>query len=506
MYGERDWELGRYPDGSVRKEGRPDNRKRGRPTAHIRDSDSFIVLRGRESRSHGEGMDRNMKLAKETNAGHVGLDQRWQTSLRGIARKATGNETRFENLYQLLRAEALHEAFNELKKKAAAGIDKVTATAYKENLAVNIENVVQALKNKTYRAKMVRRVYIDKGNGKKRPLGIPVVSDKMIQRAVAKILEAIYEPKFSKHSYGYRPHTGAQKAVKDVTKELNFGKYGYVVEADISGFFDAIDHRMMIDMLALHIADQPFLKLIEKWLKAGILEPDGTVKHPVTGCPQGGIVSPILANIYLHYALDMWFEKAVKPQCEGMAYFCRYADDFNCAFQYKRDAEKFYQALGKRLGKFQLELSAEKTNIISFSRFRKEENTKFEFLGFEFRWGVSRKGTDTIQRRTARGKLRKSMEAFKDWCKDNRHKRLRRLFPLLISKLQGYYNYYGLIGNYTSLWQFYAEAMRNLYKWLNRRSQRRSFNLNDFTKCVERYGVPRPRIVELANVQLQFDF
>lgn len=473
---------------------------------HIRDSDSFIVLRGRESRSHGEGMDRNMQLAKETCAGHVGLEQHRQTSLQGIARKATENNTRFENLYQMLDQEALHAAFRKLKKKAAAGVDKITTKAYAEHLTAHIETAVQQLKNKTYRAKMVRRVYIDKGNGKKRPLGIPAVSDKLIQRAAAEILEAIYEPKFSSHSYGYRPNTGAQQAVKDVTKELDFGKYSYVVEADISGFFDAIDHGMMMDMLALHIADKPFLRLIQKWLKAGILEPDGTVKHPVTGCPQGGIISPILANIYLHYALDLWFEQRVKPQCEGMAYICRYADDFVCAFQYKRDAVKFYRALGKRLGKFGLELSAEKTNIISFSRFRKEENTTFEFLGFEFRWGISRKGTDRIQRRTARSKMRKSLMAFKEWCKENRHKRLRRLFPLLITKLRGYYNYYGLIGNYKSLEQFYNGAMSILYKWLNRRSQRRSFNLSEFMACLSRYGVLKPRIVESVNIQLQFDF
>jgi hypothetical protein len=208
----------------------------------------------------------------------------------------------------------------------------------------------------------------------------------------------------------------------------------------------------------------------------------------------------------LHYALDLWFEKKVKPQCEGMAYFCRYADDFVCAFQFKRDAETFYQALGQQLAKFRLELSAEKTNILRFSRFRKEESTKFEFLGFEYRWGKTRKGADAIQRRTARGKLRKSIAAFKDWCRDNRHQRLRRLFPLLNSKLQGYYNYYGLIGNYRSLEQFYTTAMGILYKWLNRRSQRRSFNLEEFTKCVKRYAIPKLRIVESPHIQLEFDF
>lgn len=475
--------------------------------AHIRDSDPFIVLRGRESRPHGEGMDKNTNLAKETSAGHVGLEQRWQTSLQGIAKKAKENKThRFGNLYQLLNAEALHEAFKELKKKAAAGVDKVTAAMYAENLEHNIEETEKQLKQKTYRAKLVRRVYIEKGNGKKRPLGIPAVSDKTVQRAAAKILEAIYETEFSKHSYGYRPHTGAQQAVKILTDELQFGKYSYIVEADIKGFFDAIDHEWLIRMLELRIEDKTFLRLIQKWLKAGILDTDGMVKHPVTGCPQGGIISPILANIYLHYALDLWIETAVGPQSEGKAYFCRYADDFVCAFQYKRDAERFYRALGPRLEKFGLELAKEKTNIISFSRFRKEENTKFEFLGFEFRWGASRKGKDVIRRRTARGKLRKSVVAFKEWCKENRHKRLRRLFPKLIAKLQGYYNYYGLIGNYVSVWQFYAQAMRNLYKWLNRRSQRLSFNLADFTACIKRYQVPKPRIVESKYIQLSFDF
>lgn len=475
--------------------------------AHIRDSDSFIVLGGRESRPQGEGMNRNTQPAKETSAGQVGLEQHWQTSLQGIAKKAKEDKNhRFGNLYRLLNAEALQDAFKALKKKAAAGVDKVTATAYAENLNHNIEETVTQLKQKTYRAKRVRRVYIEKGNGKKRPLGIPAVSDKIVQRAAAEILEAIYESEFSKHSYGYRPHTGAQQAVKHLTDELQFGRYNYIVEADIKGFFDAIDHELLLQMLALRIEDKAFLGLIRKWLKAGILDTDGMIKHPVTGCPQGGIISPFLANIYLHYALDLWFERAVEPQSEGKAYFCRYADDFVCAFQYKRDAERFYCALGTRLKKFGLELAAEKTNIISFSRFRKVENTKFEFLGFEYRWGVSRKGKDIIQRRTARGKLRKSIVAFKEWSKANRHKRLRRIFPKLNTKLQGYYNYYGLIGNSVSLWQFYTQAMNILYKWLNRRSQRRSFNLTDFTACVKRYRVPKPRIVESRHIQLSFDF
>jgi group II intron reverse transcriptase/maturase len=448
-----------------------------------------------------------MQLAKETYAGQVGLEKHRQTSLRGIAMKAKENKAhRFENLYQLLDVPALHMAFKHLKKKAAAGVDDITAIDYQENLAGNIEKTVEQLKTKRYRAKMVRRVYIDKGQGKKRPLGIPAVSDKIVQHAAAKILEAIYEPVFSSRSYGYRPNTGAQKAVKDLTQELNFGKYNYIVEADISNYFGTINHDWLLEMMGLRIADKAFLNLIRKWLKAGIMETDGKVIHPVTGCPQGGTISPILANIYLHYALDLWFEKVVEPRSEGKAYFCRYADDFVCAFQYKHDAERFYRVLGSRLGKFELSLSEEKTNIVSFSRFRKSENTHFSFLGFEFRWGVSRKKKNTIKRRTAREKLRKSVAAFKAWCREKRHIRLRRLFPILKAKLQGYYNYYGLIGNYVSLNQFYVEALKSLHKWLNRRSQRRSFNITELTVFLKRYDIPKPRIMESSTIQLQFDF
>ena len=452
-------------------------------------------------------MYRKMQLAKETYAGQVGLEKLMQTSLQGIAMKATRNkEHRFQNLYQLLNEEAMRYSWKHINKKSAAGVDKQTARAFKEHFEDNIAIIVERLKRKKYRARLVRRVYIDKGQGKKRPLGIPTVSDKLVQHAAAKILEAIYEPEFSKQSYGYRLNTGAQIAIKDLNRELNFGKYSYIVEADIKGFFDHIDHEILMKMLEQKIADKTFLRLIRKWLEAGVLETDGKVIHPITGTPQGGIISPILANIYLHYALDTWFEKAVKPQSEGESYISRYADDFVCAFRYKRDATKFYRSLGKRLKKFGLELAKEKTNIISFSRFRKEENTKFEFLGFEFRWGTSRKGKDIIKRRTSRNKLRKSFTSFREWSKENRNKRIRKLIPMLNAKLRGYYNYYGVIGNYKSLWQFYQGAMRILYKWLNRRSQRRSFNLREFTAFLKRYGVLRPRITETRHYQLNFDF
>lgn len=447
-----------------------------------------------------------MYPVKETLTGHVGLGKLMQTSLQGISQKAKRlKNNRFQNLYRLIDVNALRIAWKQVNKNAAAGIDKITAEEYAKNLKGNIVETVNSLKAKSYRTKLVRRVEIPKGEGKTRPLGIPATSDKIVQGATANILKAIYENDFLDCSYGYRPKVGAENAVKDLTKEIQ-GKYSYIVEADIKGFFNNINHEWLIKMLEQRVNDKAFTGLIKKWLKAGVMETDGNVIHPVTGTPQGGIISPILANIYLHYVIDLWFEKKVKPECEGESYICRYADDFICAFRYKDDAERFYNALGERLNKFGLELAKEKTNIISFSRFRKHENTYFEFLGFEFRWGKSRKGKDIILRRTSRKKFKKSLQNFKEWCKENRDKRLARLFALLNAKLRGYYNYYGVIGNYESLNKFFYEAKKILYKWLNRRSQRKSFNFREFARAIEYYGMLKPRVTEKRDNQIKLEF
>jgi group II intron reverse transcriptase/maturase len=430
-----------------------------------------------------------------------------QPSLQGIAEKARRLKGyRFRDLYRMLNEEMLLEAWKVINKRASAGVDRVTAEEYGKDLGKHIGEVVDNLKGKRYRAKLVRRVNIPKGDGKSRPLGIPVVSDKLVQMAVAWILMAIYEQDFIGCSYGYRPRVGAKDAVRDLTKALQFGRYDYVVEADIKGYFDSIDHEWLLKMLEQRIDDCAFIGLIRKWLKAGILETDGKVVHPVTGTPQGGVVSPVLANIYLHYALDMWFEKVVKPQCDGVAYLCRYADDFVCAFQYKREAERFYQSLKGRLRKFGLELSEEKTNSIPFSRYRKEGKTWFEFLGFEFRWGISRNGKDIIKRRTSREKLRKSLKNFNIWCQCVRGLKLKRIIELLNVKLRGYYNYYGVIGNYKSLDEFFYQVRRILYKWLNRRSQKRSYNWEKFNRMLKIYRLELPRIVERRTNQINLGF
>src|SRR5919106_6523068 len=305
------------------------------------------------------------------------------TFLQGIAKKAQEQpKHRFGNLYELLNETYLRECWCDIRKDAAYGVDHVSAEAYEQHLEENIHDLVERLKRKRYRAKLVKRQYIPKGDGQRRPLGIPAVEDKLLQRAVARILEAIYEQDFLRCSYGYRPKVRALDAVDKLTIKLQFGRYHYVVEADIKGFFDSMDQEWLLRMLAERIDDRAFLGLIRKWLRAGILDTTGAILHPATGTPQGGVVSPVLSNVYLHYVLDLWFEKVIKPQCRGEACLLRYADDYICAFEYQEEAERFYAALGPRLEKFGLTLAAEKTRILPFSRHQPPGQGRFEVLGF----------------------------------------------------------------------------------------------------------------------------
>ena len=322
-------------------------------------------------------------------------------------------------------------------------------------------------------------------------LHVPAVADKLLQLAVAKILEAIYEQDFLLYSYGYRPGTGAHKAIKDLSAILRTGRYACVVEADIKGFFDHIDHDKLLNMLMKRIDDKPLLKLIRRWLKAGILDIDGQVLHPETGTPQGGIISPILANVYLHYVLDVWFDEIVRARCKGKVYLCRYADDFVCAFEFESDAQRFYEVLPKRLAKFGLEVAAEKTNIIRFDR---QSKSRFEFLGFEIYWGKGRWGNIILKRRTSRKKYQAALAILKAWCKD--HCRLPKavLFAKLNRKLRGYWNYYGIRGNYESLGDYFYHAKKILLKWLNRRSQRRSYTWTGFRALLKDFPLAKPRI------------
>ncbi len=418
-----------------------------------------------------------------------------QTSLLGIAKKAKSDKRyRFRNLYRELNEEMLRDSWRLIRKDAAYGVDRVSAAEYEANLEENIRQLVEKLKRKSYRARLVRRQYIPKGDGKLRPLGIPATEDKLLQLAVKRLLEAIYEQDFLPCSYGYRPRVGALEAVEQLKEKLQFGGYHQVVEADIRGFFDNLSHEWLMRMLAERIDDQAILRLIKKWLKAGVLDTDGKVLRPEGGTPQGGIISPILANVYLHYALDLWFEKVFQRNCRGGAFLHRYADDFVCGFGREEEAQRFYRELAERLRKFGLELATEKTRVIPFSRYRRGE-TSFDFLGFEFRWGTDRKGQARVQRRTSRKKFRNSVKRVAEWCKHNRHRRVREQFKLLNAKLRGYYNYYGVRGNYAGLEEFFYLVRRLHLKWLNRRSQRPSYTWAGYQELTQHFALACPRIV-----------
>jgi RNA-directed DNA polymerase len=443
-----------------------------------------------------EGANRSTQSAQATSPVRT-TERDWQTFLRAIAEKAfTNKHHRFGDLYRWLNQDVLRRCFLRLSKDAASGVDGVTFQEYEKNLEANLADLVGRLKRKAYRARLVRRKYIPKGAGKLRPLGIPVLEDKLLQVAVTQILLAIYEVDFLPCSYGYRPGVGAHDAIKALTDELQFGGHHFVVEADIKGFFDNLQWEWLERMLEQRISDGAFLNLIRKWLRAGILEEDGRVVHPQTGTPQGGVVSPVLANIYLHYVLDLWFEHVVRPKQQGRCRMIRYADDFVACFEYRHEAEAFEQALKARLAKFGLEVAVDKTKTLRFGSNGGPHNGRFDFLGFEFYWEPDRQGKPRVKRRTATKKWQAGMQRMREWIKTHRHQKLRRTMSTLKAKLRGTWNYYGLIGNYRRLQLFYDATCRTLHKWLNRRSQRVSMTWPALNRALARFQVPRPRIVE----------
>lgn len=460
------------------------------------ESDRSIVLGDGSADHMGKGAtERAARRGNMMQARRTAKDM--PTSLRGIASRARKDrKARFRDLYGLLNEESLRWCFYQLNKNAAAGVDKVTFKEYERDLKANLSNLVEQLKRKRYRARQVRRKYIPKANGKRRPLGIPALEDKLLQLAVSKILTAIYEEDFLDCSWGYRPGRGPREASRVLSNDLYRGTYGWVVEADICGFFDHVDHRWMLRMVEQRVDDRALVHLIRKWLKAGVLEETGEVVHPDAGTPQGGIISPVLANIYLHYVLDLWFKQKVRTRVQGECRMMRFADDFVCAFRYKQDAVKFMNVLPKRLGKFNLKVAEEKTRLVQFSRFNNGKDEAFDFLGFEFRWVKRRTGKMGVRRRTSPKKLRASIRAFSEWIQRYRHTRLSNLMQTLSRKLRGYWNYFGVRGNMQSLTRFFHHCRCLLYKWLNRRSQRHSYTWPGLDAMLRHFAIPTPHIVE----------
>ena len=358
------------------------------------------------------------------------------------------------------------------KKRKAAGIDGVTKTEYEKNLEENLENLVGRMKTFSYRPLPVRRTYIPKPGGeKKRPLGIPAYEDKLVQGVMANVLTMVYEPKFKDFSYGFRPKRDCHQAIQALATVIMTKKTGYVVDADIKGFFDNVNHDWLIKFLEHDIEDKNFIRYIKRFLRSGIME-QGKLLESDKGTPQGGLISPILANVYLHYVLDLWFKKEISRKFGGEAHMVRYADDFVCCFQHESEARKFFGMLIERFAKFGLELAGDKSKIIRFGRYAREHGSKetFDFVGFSHINGLSPKGKYIIIHQTSKKKLSAKRQAVKQWLRENRHIEKCELVRKLNVKLVGHYRYYGITGNSRKITSFAYYATRELFKALNRRS------------------------------------
>lgn len=449
------------------------------------------MAKGRAERQSGQSTH-----ARERNT-PAGSVSRTLSALRAKAQEDP--EHRFRALASLLDQQMLRESFGCLKRGASPGIDGVSYAEYAEDLDENLRALEERLRKGRYRARCVKRRWISKpGSRKRRPLGILVLEDKIVQHAVKRILEAIWEPDFHDESIGYRAGRGARQSSLELREALNGGSYCWVVEADIRGFFDHMDHGWLVRMLKQRIADRSLVRLIVKWLKAGVLEEGSRVLHPATGTPQGGVISPVLANIYLHYVQDEWIRKVVTKCCGGRVLFRRYADDSVVCFEKESDARAYMRALPERLGKFGLELAEEKSSLVKFNRWEPESSGKFTFLGFDFYWARSRRNPRYafVKRRTNREKFRASLRALKGWIRKERCRNFRDLLQGLRLRLRGYWNYYGVIGNSMMTGKYYWETVRLLFKWLNRRSQRRSMTWSSFLRRLPGWELPPPRVVE----------
>jgi group II intron reverse transcriptase/maturase len=393
----------------------------------------------------------------------------------------------------------LLEAYRRTRKDGATGVDGQTATEYAEHLEENLRDLLNRAKSGTYVAPPVRRVHIPKGDGRRtRPIGIPTFEDKVLQRAVTMLLDAVYEQDFRDCSYGFRPGRSAHRALDTLWKRLMAVGGGWVVELDIEDFFGSLDRQRLREILQQRVRDGVLLRLIGKWLHAGVLE-EGNLTRPEAGTPQGGVISPVLANVYLHEVLDTWFEDVVRPRMRGAAHLVRYADDAVIVFAREDDARRVMAVLPKRLAKHGLRLHPEKTRLIAFgrprSRSREDRPGTFDFLGFTHYWGKSRRGYSVVRRKTARDRFTRSLRAVYRWCRVHRHLPIGEQQRVLGRKLRGHYAYYGIMGNASCLSHFYLEVRRAWRKWFARRSNSARMPWDRFVRLVERYPLPLPRVV-----------
>lgn len=389
------------------------------------------------------------------------------------------------NLHHFVDEDLLYKSLEGMNRKSASGVDKESWSKYYEERESRIPSLLASYKSNSYKAPKVRRTYIPKEDGKQRPLGIPTIEDKVLQTAVRRILDPIYEKEFYSFSYGFQRGKSQHQALEHLFREVSFEDKRYVIDADMKDYFGSIVHGWLREFLRYRIRDKVTEQLISRWLKAGIME-EGEVMYPERGTPQGGNISPLLSNIYLHYVVDYWFEEMVKPNLKGKCSMVRFADDFVMLFEDKKDAERVMQTLPKRLGNYGLSLNPEKTRMIDLKEGNDGSKPEtFDFLGFTHYMGRSRKGKPILKRKTSKKKFRQSLKEVDAWLKENRHTRLADLVFLLNQKLRGHYNYYGVTFNSRKLGSYYHQVKRKLFKWLNRRGGKRRLTWPRFAQVIE---------------------
>jgi group II intron reverse transcriptase/maturase len=472
-------------------------------------SDYSIVSEKSRNGDGEKGIAVMRREERDTSARHR-TGQQMTTKLTSlILRAKRESKCKFVSLTHLLTEDFLKGCFRELKRDKASGIDGVNVKEYEVNLEEKVKDLVVRLKAKKYKPQPVRRVYIPKSDGSKRGLGIPAVEDKIVQKGIKKILEPIFEVDFMDVSFGFRPNKSCHDALEVLNTAVMGRTVNYVVDMDIEKFFDNINHKWLMRCLKQRIKDTSLLRLIVRFLKAGVMEKDKLVQTN-KGTPQGGILSPLLANIYLHYILDLWWEKKIKKQLKGFVQLVRYADDFIVCFQYGRETTAFVESLKQRLDKFGLKIAKSKSRVIEFGRFvwqkAQRENRKvatFDFLGFTHYCNKSREGKFKLGRKTARTRFRKKIKEINKWLKNVRNLvGLKEWWKVLKQKLLGHYRYYGISGNIRAISEFNILTTRLAYKWINRRSQKKSFNYKQYYRFMRYNPLPKPKIYHLTAYTL----
>jgi group II intron reverse transcriptase/maturase len=418
--------------------------------------------------------------------------------LARVTEAARRNAGRLLSLAHHVDVDALRRAYNRIRAKAAVGVDEVTKEEYGKDLEKNLQDLHQRLKSMKYRHQVIRRVHIDKGGGKTRPIGISTIEDKIVQDSLRELLEAIYEQDFLECSYGFRPGRGAHDALRALNGAVYRGEVNVVLEADIVSFFDRIDRKKLKQLLEQRLADKSLMRIIGKCLHVGVLE-DGVETSPEQGTVQGSTLSPILANVYLHHVLDNWFETEIKPALRGKAILVRYCDDFIIGLERPEEAEHVLTLLSQRMAEFGLELHPEKTQLVNFRRpSERHQGGKgpgtFDLLGFTHYWRRSRKGRWYMATKTSRLRLRRAVKSVYDWCRCHRHQSVPAQHDALRRKLNGHYNYFNVRGNSSAIGQLAFHARRAWYKWLRRRSQRSRLNWTRFIDLLRDFPLSAPKV------------